>query len=186
MKLNALASLFDANEGFVVDFDGTQSKGGTPFRLTFSWRSVIDQAEDIYFFGPALDGSRNYIKQFRDRTNIIYLRSIYMNLARETYGDVLSYESKVKDSAVSKNLGYNRFMVHDVWKVGRSRLEKDEVKRSRLSARKRTNRKRAVNSAIIRSVAETNSAPTCVIKGDMDVERSSWSKKSIELFPDLY
>ena len=58
MKLNALASLFDANEGFVVDFDGTQSKGGTPFRLTFSWRSVIDQAEDIYFFGPALIYSR--------------------------------------------------------------------------------------------------------------------------------
>ena len=88
MKTNTLASLFDAKEGFVVELDGNKSKDGTPLRLTFSWQSVIEQLEHIYFFGPALDGSRNYSKAFKGRTNVSYLRSIYMKLAQETYGDV--------------------------------------------------------------------------------------------------
>ena len=50
----------------------------------------------------------------------------------------------------------------------------------------RVNRKRAMNRAIVKSAAEKSYAAESVIKGELQVEMPTWTKKVMEPFPDLY
>ena len=95
-------------------------------------------------------------------------------------------KSKVKDDAVSKKLGYNRFMVHDVWKVGKERLLKDDIKNKRSAAKKRTERKRMLNRAIVQSAADNINDVDTEFKEVSKVGVAPWTRKTMHLFPDLY
>ena len=70
VSLPALAEYYKKKEGFVLQFDGTTEK------VTFSWRDVVDMAEDIYFFGPPQNGARRYEKLFRQKVRVEYLQQV--------------------------------------------------------------------------------------------------------------
>ena len=52
VSFTQLMTYYDRREGFTVEFDATNEK------LTFSWKEVLDMCEDVYFFGPPVNGSR--------------------------------------------------------------------------------------------------------------------------------
>ena len=58
-------------------------------------------------------------------------------------------EPKETDKEISTRLGYNRFMITDIWKHRNKMLEKDNIKASRQSANERKSRKQAINRTII-------------------------------------
>ena len=55
-SISQLKTYFNRREGFTIQFDGTDEM------LTFSWKDVVDMAEDVYFFGPPQNGARRYEK----------------------------------------------------------------------------------------------------------------------------
>ena len=82
--MSQLMTYHDRRKGFTIQFDGTDEK------LTFSWQEVLDRCEDVYFFGPPVNGARRYEKLFYHKTRVSYLQHVFQNLARETVGDVYS------------------------------------------------------------------------------------------------
>ena len=98
LTFSGLVILYDCNKEFGIQFNGTDQ------RLTFSWKSFVNRAENLLFFGPPLDGVRHYHERFKDITNIQYIRKIYYDLAREAVGDrvsssalAIAYKSRVMD-----------------------------------------------------------------------------------------
>ena len=95
-------------------------------------------------------------------------------------------DSRKGDNAISKKLGYNRFMVENVWKIGRERLEKANVKKVRLDAQKRQKRKRDINKAIAREINSQRSTEGGEFKKEINVEMPPWTTKMREICPDMY
>ena len=87
----------------------------------------------------------------------------------------------------TKKLGYNRFMIDNVWKVGKARLEKDNVRKKRLGAVARVCRKLLVKKAVI-SASKENEEDILSYgeKVDLDVEMPPWTKHVMGLFPKDY
>ena len=95
-------------------------------------------------------------------------------------------DKKVKeDDAVSNKLGYNRFMVEDVWNVGSARLEKDNIGAKRQHAIERLKRKTSMTAAMNAAEALTN-ATELILKPDINVEVSPWNNYVTSSFSDLY
>ena len=62
-----------------------------------------------------------------------------------TSTDDLDYpHMEEKDDEITEKVGYNRFMLDDVWSIGWERLERDNVRKTRQLPVKRTERKRMV------------------------------------------
>ena len=89
-------------------------------------------------------------------------------------------------AAKSKRLGYNRFMVEDVWRVGTNMLLDDNVRKKRTDAHDRKLRKKAIAKAITLSKRNRDSVALTVIDEDLNVPMPCWTSKVKELFPDLY
>ena len=96
LTYDRLRSLYNRDEGFGIQFHGTDK------RLTLSWKSIVDCAEDLLFFGPPLNGVQRYHNRFKDITKIQYIHKMYYTLTRETVGDhifssdlAISYKSRV-------------------------------------------------------------------------------------------
>ena len=90
------------------------------------------------------------------------------------------------DTTLSKNLGYNRFLVDDIWKIGTTRLLADDIPRKRQKAEERMKRKRDTSRAITASERSSSIISTFCFKEDIDIEPMSWNLYAIEQFPDLY
>ena len=77
-----LVNAYHGNQGVPIKFMGTN------IHTTFGWKSIFDLKDDILFFGPPLDLSRNYNLLFRKgRDPAAYITKIYWAMTRETYGD---------------------------------------------------------------------------------------------------
>ena len=63
MQMTRFQTEYDRQAGFNVSIDGTDLK------LPFYWSHLIDQAEDIMFFGPLHQGSRNFYRHLRSRAD---------------------------------------------------------------------------------------------------------------------
>ena len=59
-----------------------------------------------------------------------------------------SPEPDEKDVDISGKLGYNRFMLDDVWVIGTDRMVKDDIKATRIHARECAERKRTISKSI--------------------------------------
>ena len=101
----------------------------------------------------------------------------------EVAEDELS-ETDNKDATVSKKLGYNRFMVENVWDIGTQQIEKDDVRSTRVSAKKRVLRKRRINSAV--SSHEALRQPDSGFKLEKNVEQAPWKKSVMQTFSKFY
>ena len=83
-----MRDLFNGHQGFLVQFDETEIK------LDFRSKEVLELCDGMLVFGPPFNSSRRYNLAFgKDRTNTNYLKQIYWQLARETYGDAFSSSS---------------------------------------------------------------------------------------------
>ena len=106
--------------------------------------------------------------------------------AVETIDEPVVDDTRKGDDSISKKLGYNRFMIEDVWKVGRERLKKANVKKVRNDARKRQLRKREINKAIAKEINSQDVNTESEFQSEMEVEMPPWTKKMMQLFPDMY
>lgn len=78
-------------------------------------------------------------------------------------------DTRKDDDKISKQLGYNRFMIDDVWKVGKERLEKANIKKEREDARARLQRKRDTNRAIVERFQQKKNEASA-IKADIECD----------------
>lgn len=95
-------------------------------------------------------------------------------------------ETTVKDDVVSKKLGYNRFMITNVWEVGNKRLVADEIGKVRQEAVAQIDRKRAITRAMEAASGISEKTQASAIKGTMDVPMAPWTKRIRKRFPQFY
>ena len=107
---------FNGNEGITVQFSCTSTQDNTPMKTCFSWKSVLQLKQDVYFFGPPLDSTRKYNDIFRAGRSVDYITKIYWDMSHETYGDYF------KSSCL--NIAYQSRM---------STLQSDQTKRAEFS-----------------------------------------------------
>ena len=84
LTLPKLKSYFKRKDGFVVAYRGTDVK------ITFSWREVIDMADDVCFFGEPRGAARDYSRLFCSVFSRPYAQQIYYDIRRETAGDLFA------------------------------------------------------------------------------------------------
>ena len=65
-----LADFYKFDSGFTLAFDDTTEK------LAFSWKDVQNLAEDVYFFGPPVNGARRYENIFYHKHRIDYCQHV--------------------------------------------------------------------------------------------------------------
>ena len=72
---------FNEGGGLGFDLDNTDKK------LTFSWRSIVDSADDVMFFGCPLDGTRSFDTIFVGKQDVEYAHHVFRQFASEYKGD---------------------------------------------------------------------------------------------------
>lgn len=90
------------------------------------------------------------------------------------------------DAAIAKKLGYNRFAIESVWVEGRKRLTNDDIKRKRTAARKRAQRKAAINEAVGLALASKKERGRVVFKEEVRCDVSPWTEHVKTMFPNMY
>lgn len=95
-------------------------------------------------------------------------------------------KNRKDDTSLSKNLGYNRFLIDDIWKIGTNRSLADDIPRQRQKAEERIKHKLDTSRAILALEHSSSIISTFSVKEDMDIEPMSWNLYAIEQFPDLY
>ena len=86
----------------------------------------------------------------------------------------------------SEKLGYNKFMLEDVWKAGCERLKKADLKKVRNDARERINRRQRVNKAVMEKVALDSNEAKSVFKSDLLQNHPPWTQFIMPQFPEYY
>ena len=79
---------YRAKDSFGMTLDRTGEE-----LLSIQWRQIVELAEDILIFGPPTKRSLQYEEVFRWKTDGAKLRSIFLTLSRETFGDSYSSQS---------------------------------------------------------------------------------------------
>ena len=93
---------------------------------------------------------------------------------------------KEKDHDVSKKLGYNRFLVDNVWRVGHEGLSNGDIPNARSEAMARLTRKHILTKAMNKSSDDSIRITDALIKEDIDVYINLWKSFMAALFPDMY
>jgi len=83
MQGDALHKLFDKSEGFTVRLDDTSGD----LKLTFAWKDIISQADDIMFFGTLFDSTRPFAPIFAMKRTKSYIHQVFRQFAIEYRGD---------------------------------------------------------------------------------------------------
>ena len=148
--------------------------------------------------GPAVNASDNAsdLNAQRDsvsaETNERLLRESRQELLRVadddanrlSSGELHSPATEPKDAEITKRLGYNRYMIDNVWKVGRERIRKENVREKRASAAVRADRKVLIKRAVInQSKLDPVSAE---LKDEKAVDMPPWTTFLINKFPGEY
>ena len=95
-------------------------------------------------------------------------------------------ETRKEDAMKSEKLGYNKFMLEDVWKAGCERLKKADLKKVRNDARERINRRQRVNKAVMEKVALDSNKANTVFKSDLIQNQPPWTRFIMPQYPEYY
>jgi len=76
-------------------------------------------------------------------------------------------ETQKDDAKTSEKLGYNKFMLEDVWKVRCVRLRKANLNKLRKDARERIQRRRRINRAVMDKVSSESCHSSMTFKQDL-------------------
>ena len=93
-------------------------------------------------------------------------------------------ESTKQDRKMSRALGYNRWMRDNVWLAGKKRLEIDDVKKKRLSARRRLEKKMAHKHAI--ETISLENVENQAFKDESTVCVPCWTSFMMDRYSDYY
>ena len=136
---------------------------------------IRDQVNEQSTAQLALEKSRELEASMDDDANRLTVSAL---------DDPVVDESNVNDGVITTKLGYNRFMITSAWKVGKERLEKDNVRSKRLGAVARAQRKLLVKKVIMDAAKE--SGTTLCDKEELDIEMPPWTKHIMGLYPEDY
>ena len=75
---------FKRQSGFNLKVDGSDT------RLPFYWSHLVNEAERIMFFGALHQGTRNFYRLFRDKSEERLLFHVFSRIAVEYRGDALA------------------------------------------------------------------------------------------------
>ena len=78
---------FKRGDGFVVMLPDTDDGNGSPLKLTFAWRDLVDHPKDIMFFGRRFETLRSFYQTFRMKCDRDYLFHVFKHLSLEYWGD---------------------------------------------------------------------------------------------------
>ena len=95
-------------------------------------------------------------------------------------------ETDLSDDALSKKLGYNRYMIASVWRAGEKMLLKDNVKETRLARMALKSRKQRINKAIMAAVSANRLVPSLVLKDAKNIPTAPWTKFVMGKFNRFY
>ena len=94
MQEGVFVRKYDSNDGFTVVLPHTkerQALGGleinNPIKLTFAWRDLVEDADDILFFGSPFNSTRPFDALFRRKRDAQYIFRVFRHLAVEYKGD---------------------------------------------------------------------------------------------------
>ena len=76
--------MYKSNEGFLAQYCGID------IRQSFSWRDLVQFAEDVLVFSQPLNNSRRYNMLFLDKSSVQLWQFVYRGMAREMFGDVFA------------------------------------------------------------------------------------------------
>jgi len=76
--------VYKSNEGFLAQYCVTD------IRQSFSWRDLVQFAEDVLVFSQPLNNSCRYNMLFLDKSSVQLLQFVYRGMAREMFGDVFA------------------------------------------------------------------------------------------------
>ena len=91
-----------------------------------------------------------------------------------------------EDDLVSVKLGYNQYMVTNVWNIGIEKLSLDNIPKKRQDAFIRVERKRRVNMIVASSLNNDANKSCLREKMDIDVAMPVWTQSIVSLFPHFY
>ena len=100
--------------------------------------------------------------------------------------NVVASAGEKDDVKENKKLGFNRFMIESVWKVGRGRLAKDNVRKARIDAHLRKERKMRINRDVGNPMSKRKAAVNSISKNEKNVEQPPWTKLAMKGFPQFY
>jgi len=95
-------------------------------------------------------------------------------------------DSRKEDDKHSKQLGYNKYMLKDVYSAGCHRLLKANLKKARRDAKARVERRQRLNKAVLDAVKNQSIRRDPSITSDLDVAMPSWSRFIMNQYPDFY
>ena len=85
----------------------------------------------------------------------------------------------------SKELGYNKYMIEDVWMFGKNLLKEDDVLKRRSDVYNRRLQKKAISRGI--ALAKKKQNRDCVlVEQNNEIAMPNWTSKMKEEFPDLF
>ena len=100
--------------------------------------------------------------------------------------NVVASAGEKDDVKETKLLGFNRFMIGPVWKHGRGRLAKDNIRKARIDAHLCKERKMRINRDVGNPMSKRKAAVNSVSKNEKIGEQPPWTKLVMERFPQFY
>ena len=95
-------------------------------------------------------------------------------------------DNRKVDKTILANLGYNRFMIEDAYKIGCLRLLKANLENTRLHAQARVKRRQEGNKYVVEEVRKGNVKSNTNLQEDSNYEMPSWKNFLMTKYPDFY
>ena len=150
---------------------------GVPIAAPVAVLPPVPELPPVHFLGTAVTEEDERIG--RDRMD---------DDANRTYVAPLETADPLKkDVDISEDLGYNCFMLHNIWSIGKERLDKDNVKGQRAALGRRVNRKRQLARALSNVDSGPDGAPAVSeMKDEVSVPEQLWDTSSHTHYPEFY
>jgi len=78
---------YKRGDGFVVKLNDTDDGRGSPIKLTFKWKDLVQKPKEILFYGRRFETLRSFSQTFRRKSDKHYLFHVFKNLSMEYWGD---------------------------------------------------------------------------------------------------
>ena len=150
---------------------------GVPIAAPVAVLPPVPELPPVHFLGTAVTEEDERIG--RDRMD---------DDANRTYVAPLETADPLKkDVDISEDLGYNCFMLHNIWSIGKERLDKDNMKGQRAALGRRVNRKRQLARALSNVDSGPDGAPAVSeMKDEVSVPEQLWDTSSHTHYPEFY
>jgi len=114
-----------------------------------------------------------------------YQRTAITDVIEEEVVDEEIAEELVVNETESRKLGYNKYMIENVWRAGEKLLIKDGVGKKRQKAFVRIERRRRINETVSTSLSEQSNSDYQE-KKEVNINMPVWTRHIMHMFPNFY